>query len=89
MRIKKKKKKKDGPTYFSFKAAVHADDEGIVGERKDVPLQENLLDLVPQHQVLLADLLHGKALSGPLVSHQIHRPATVQMYTQHSFSKQN
>ena len=59
-------------TYLSFKAAVHADHKGVVSKGQDVSLQEHLFYLVPKHQVLLADLLHGKALPRLLVTHQVH-----------------
>lgn len=54
-----------------LKGTVHADHERVLGEGQDVPLYKRLLDLVPQHQVLLVDLLHRKALIGLFVPHQI------------------
>ena len=50
----------------------HGDDERVLSERQDVSLHEGLLDLVPQDQVLLVDLLHGETLPRLLVTHQKH-----------------
>lgn len=55
-----------------LKRAEHGDDKRVLGEREDVSLHEGLLDLVPQDQVLLVDLLHGETLPGLLVTHQKH-----------------
>jgi hypothetical protein len=44
---------------LGFKGAEHADHKGVLSKSQDVPLHEGLLDLVPQDQVLLVDLLHG------------------------------
>lgn len=57
-----------------LEGAEHGDDKRVLCERQDVPLHKGLLDLVPQDQVLLVDLLHGEALPGLPVAHQIHRP---------------
>lgn len=54
-----------------LKGAEHGDHEGILREGEDVPLHEGLLDLVPQDQILLVDLFHGKALTRLSVSHQV------------------
>ena len=59
---------------LGLKGAEHADHKGVLGKSQDVTLHEGLLDLVPQDQVLLVDLLHGKALPGRLVTHQKHGP---------------
>lgn len=50
----------------------HGDNKWVFGERQDVSFHEGLLDLVPQDQVLLVDLLHGEALPCLLVTHQKH-----------------
>ena len=54
-----------------LEGAEHGHHEGVLGEGEDVPLHEGLLDLVPQDQVLLVDLLHGEALLGLLVADQV------------------
>lgn len=54
-----------------LKGAEHGDDERILREGEDVPLHERLLDLVPQDQILLVDLFHGKALTHLPVAHQV------------------
>lgn len=54
-----------------FKGAEHGDHERVLCEGEDVPLHERLLDLVPQDQILLVDLLHGKALTRLSVAHQV------------------
>lgn len=55
-----------------LEGAEHGDHEGVLSKRQDVSLHESLLDLVPQDQVLLVDLLHGEALSGFFMSNQIN-----------------
>ena len=57
-----------------LEGAVHGDHEGVLSEGQDVSLHKGLLDLIPQHQVLFVDLLHGKTLLGLLMAHQIHSP---------------
>lgn len=58
-----------------LKGAEHGNHKGVLSEGEDVSLHEHLLDLVPQHQVLPVDLLHGKALTGFLVAHQKYSSA--------------
>jgi len=48
--------------------------ERVVGEGHDVALDKHLLQLVAQHQVLLLDLLHGEALLGGPVAHEVDGP---------------
>lgn len=55
-----------------FERTEHGDDKGILCEGEDVSFHKGLLDLVPQDQVLLIDLLHGKSLAGLQVTHQVH-----------------
>lgn len=57
-----------------FKGAEHGDHERVLCEGEDVPLHERLLDLVPQDQILLVDLLHGEALTRLSVAHQVDGP---------------
>lgn len=57
----------------SLEGAEHGDHKGVLSEGQDVSLYEGLLDLVPQDQVLLVDLLHGKTLTGLPVTYQVHR----------------
>jgi hypothetical protein len=57
-----------------LEGAEHADHERVLGEGEDVALHEHLLDLVPQDQVLLVDLLDGETLPGVPVPHQVHGP---------------
>lgn len=57
-----------------LEGAEHADHEGVLSEGQDVPLHEGLLDLIPQNQVLLVDLLHSEALAGLFVPHQEDSP---------------
>lgn len=59
-----------------FEGAEHGDDEGILCEGEDVSFHEGLLDLVPQDQVLLIDLLHGESLAGVQMPHQVHSAGT-------------
>lgn len=59
-----------------FEGAEHGDDEGILREGQDVSFHEGLLDLVPQDQVLLIDLLHGESLAGVQMPHQVHSAGT-------------
>lgn len=59
---------------LGLKGAKHADHKGVLGKSQYVTLHEGLLDLVSQDQVLLVDLLHGKALPGGLVPHQEYSP---------------
>lgn len=54
-----------------LKGAEHGDDERVLCEGEDVSLYERLLDLVPQDQILLVDLLHGKTLTSLSVAHQV------------------
>lgn len=54
-----------------LKGAEHRDDKRVLCEGEDVPLYEGLLDLVPQDQILLVDLLHGKTLTCLSVAHQV------------------
>ena len=56
-----------------LKGAEHGDDKRVLCEGQDVPLYERLLDLVPQDQILLVDLLHGKSLTCLSVAHQVDR----------------
>lgn len=55
-----------------LEGAEHGDDKRVLGERQDVSFHEGLLDLVPQDQVLLVDLLHGETLPSLFVTHQKH-----------------
>lgn len=55
-----------------FEGTEHGDHEGILCKRKDVSFHEGLLDLVPQDQVLLVDLLHGEALAGLQVPDEVN-----------------
>lgn len=59
--------------YLCLEGAKHANDKRIVGKGHDVPLRENLLHLISQHQVQLIDLLHGKPLIRLLVPDQVNR----------------
>lgn len=59
---------------LGLKGAEHADYKGVLGKSQYVTLHKGLLDLVPQDQVLLVDLLHGKALPGGCVPYQEHSP---------------
>lgn len=54
-----------------FKGAEHGDDKRVLCKGEDVPLYERLLDLIPQDQILLVDLLHGKSLTCLSVAHQV------------------
>lgn len=54
-----------------FKGAEHGDDKRVLCEGEDVPFYERLLNLVPQDQILLVDLLHGKTLTCLPVAHQV------------------
>lgn len=54
-----------------LKGAEHEDHEGVLGKGEDVPLDEGLLDLIPQDQVLLVDFLHGETLTCLSVAHQV------------------
>lgn len=54
-----------------LEGAEHGHHEGILCEGEDVPLHKRLLDLVPQYQILLVDLLHGETLTRLSVPHQI------------------
>ena len=56
-----------------LEGAEHGDHEGVLSEGQDVALHKGLLDLVPQDQVLLVNLLHGEALPRLQVAHQVHR----------------
>lgn len=58
-----------------LKGAEHRHHERVFSKGENVPLHKHLLDLVPQHQVLPVDLLHGKPLTSLLVPHQKHSPA--------------
>ncbi len=55
-----------------FEGTEHGHNKGILCEGEDVSLHEGLLDLVPQDQVLLIDLLHGKSLACLQMTHQVH-----------------
>lgn len=57
-----------------FKGAEHADHKRVLCKGQDVAFHKDLLDLVPQHQVLLVNLLDGKPLASLLVPHQVHSP---------------
>lgn len=57
-----------------FKGAEHGDNKWVLCEGEDVPLHKRLLDLVPQDQILLVDLLHGKTLTCLSVAHQVDSP---------------
>lgn len=59
-------------TDLSLEGAPQANDEWILSKGQDVPLVENLLDLFLHDHAMLADLLHGKAFPGILVSDQVH-----------------
>ncbi|KAF3852222.1 hypothetical protein F7725_005577 [Dissostichus mawsoni] len=54
-----------------LEGAEHGDDERVLGEGEDVSLHKRLLDLVPQDQILLVDLLHCKTLTCLSVAHQV------------------
>lgn len=56
----------------SLKGAVHGHHERVLGKREDVSLHERLLDLIPQNEILLVDLLHGEPLLCLLVPDQVH-----------------
>lgn len=58
-----------------LKRAKHRNHKWVFSKSEDVSLHKHLLDLVPKHQVLPVDLLHGKTLTGLLVAHQIYSPA--------------
>lgn len=58
-----------------FKRAEHRNHKWVFSKGEDVALHKHLLDLVPKHQVLPVDLLHGKTLTGLLVAHQKYSPA--------------
>lgn len=55
-----------------FKGAEHGDDKGILCKGENVSFYEGLLDLVPQYQVLLVNLLHGKSLPCLQMPHQVN-----------------
>lgn len=57
-----------------LEGAEHADHKRVLGKREDVTLHKDLLDLVAQNQVLLVDLLDGKALPCVSVPHQVDSP---------------
>lgn len=57
-----------------LKGAVHGHHERVLSKSEDVSLYKGLLDLVPQHQVLLIDLFHGKPLLCVLVANQVNSP---------------
>ena len=59
---------------LGLKGAEHADHKGVLCKSEDVPLHKHLLDLVAQDEVLLVDLLQGKALPRLPVPHQVHGP---------------
>lgn len=54
-----------------FEGAEHGHDKGILCKGENVSLHKGLLDLVPQGQVLLVNLLHGKSLPRLQVPHQV------------------
>ena len=54
-----------------LEGAEHGDDERVLGEGEDVSLHKRLLDLIPQDQILLVDLLHCKTLTCLSVAHQV------------------
>lgn len=55
-----------------LKRTEHGYYKRVLSKCQDVSLNKGLLDLVPQDQVLLVDLLHGETLTGLLVTHQKH-----------------
>ena len=57
-----------------FKGTEHGHHKGVLSKGQDVSFHKDLLDLVPQHQVLPVDLLHGEPLTGLLVAHQKNSP---------------
>lgn len=57
-----------------LKRAEHRNHKGIFSKGEDVSLHKHLLNLVPKHQVLPVDLLHGKTLTGFLVANQKYSP---------------
>ena len=57
-----------------LEGAVHGDDEGVVGERHDITLGKHLVDLIPQDEILLVDLLEGEPLSRLLVLDEVDGP---------------
>lgn len=59
-----------------FKGTEHGHDKGVLREGEDVSFHKGLLDLVPQDQVLLINLLHGKSLASLQVTHQVHSAGT-------------
>lgn len=59
-----------------FEGTEHGDNKGVLCEGEDVSFHEGLLDLVPQDQVLLINLLHGKSLASLKVTHQVHSAGT-------------
>lgn len=58
-----------------LKGAEHGDHKRVFSKRENVSFHKHLLDLVPEDQVLSVDLLHGEALAGLFVSHQVHGSA--------------
>lgn len=55
-----------------FEGAEHGDNKGVLCKGEDVSLHESLLDLVPQDEVLLINLLQSKSLAALQVTHQVH-----------------
>lgn len=84
-RVHRRRKKKEKLTFDIFhdhaqvppglKGAVHGHHERVLRKGEDVSLHKGLLYLIPQHQVLLVDLLHGKPLFCLLVPNQVHSSA--------------
>ena len=55
-----------------LKGTEHGDDKRILCKGKDVSFHKGLLDLVPEDQVLLVNLLHGKPLTCLEMAHQVN-----------------
>lgn len=55
-----------------LKRAVHGHNKRVLSKGKDVSLHKGLLYLIPQNQVLLVDLFHGKPLLRLLVPNQVN-----------------
>lgn len=62
--------------YLGNEAAVEADNEWVVSESEDVALGKDLFHLVAQDQVMFEEFLHGKQMTGLLVTDQIHTPGS-------------
>ena len=59
-------------TYLSLEGAPQSNYKGVLGKSEDVPLVEDLLDLLLHDHTMLAHLLHGKPLVSIFVTNKIH-----------------